>query len=196
MPTTTISHRAAAWPRPRKPDFFQLHGKETPERVAEIARASASRSSRRLPSPTPPIFARVHMPMRTSPTCCCSTPRRREPATRPGGHGAAFDWQLLRGRAFSRPWLLAGGLNPRMSRAPLPRRRRIHGVDASSGVETAPGREEPGQDRSLRGRRARKRNSLCEGTAGMSDPAQFLAHGPRRGRAISAPMAAASSPKR
>jgi len=27
---------------------------------------------------------------------------------RAGGNGAAFDWQLLRGRSFSRPWLLAG----------------------------------------------------------------------------------------
>ena len=69
-------------------------------------------------------------------------PRRRDGATRPGGHGAAFDWQLLRGRSFARPWLLAGGLNAdnvaraiRVSGAP--------GVDVSSGVETAPGVKSP-----------------------------------------------------
>ncbi len=33
-------------------------------------------------------------------------------ATRPGGHGAAFDWQMLKGRTVRRPWFLAGGLNP------------------------------------------------------------------------------------
>ena len=46
------------------------------------------------------------------PTCCCSTPRPPHGATRPGGHGAAFDWQMLKGRNFNQPWFLAGGLNP------------------------------------------------------------------------------------
>ena len=59
-------------------------------------------------------------------------------AARPGGHGAAFDWQLLRRRSFSRPWLLAGGLNPRnVARAIAT--SGAPGVDVSSGVETAPG---------------------------------------------------------
>jgi phosphoribosylanthranilate isomerase len=63
-------------------------------------------------------------------------------ATREGGHGAAFDWQLLRGRTVSRPWLLAGGLNAEnvaravaISGAP--------GVDVSSGVETGLGVKNP-----------------------------------------------------
>ena len=33
-------------------------------------------------------------------------------ATRPGGHGIAFDWRMLSGRSFTRPWFLAGGLTP------------------------------------------------------------------------------------
>ena len=59
-------------------------------------------------------------------------------ATRPGGHGAAFDWQILQGMQLRRPWFLAGGLNPQnvgraiaISGAPM--------VDVSSGVESAPG---------------------------------------------------------
>jgi phosphoribosylanthranilate isomerase len=63
-------------------------------------------------------------------------------AQRPGGHGSAFDWQLLRGRSFSRPWLLAGGLAPdnvaraiRVSGAPI--------VDVSSGVEEERGVKSP-----------------------------------------------------
>jgi phosphoribosylanthranilate isomerase len=63
-------------------------------------------------------------------------------AARSGGHGASFDWQLLRGRSVSRPWLLAGGLNPEnvaraIGTADAP------GVDVSSGVETAPGLKSP-----------------------------------------------------
>jgi phosphoribosylanthranilate isomerase len=56
----------------------------------------------------------------------------------PGGMGLAFDWGLLAGLAQPAPWGLAGGLNPdnvaearRITRAPL--------VDASSGLESAPG---------------------------------------------------------
>jgi phosphoribosylanthranilate isomerase len=63
-------------------------------------------------------------------------------ADRPGGHGAAFDWSLTAGRKFSRPWLLAGGLDPynvkdavRLSGAPI--------VDVSSGVERGAGLKDP-----------------------------------------------------
>ncbi len=63
-------------------------------------------------------------------------------ADRPGGHGAAFDWSLLTGRKFARPWFLAGGLDPwnvgeavRLSGAPM--------VDVSSGVERGAGVKDP-----------------------------------------------------
>ncbi len=56
----------------------------------------------------------------------------------PGGNALSFDWTLLSGRRFQRPWLLAGGLTPdnlieavRISGAPM--------VDVSSGVEDRPG---------------------------------------------------------
>jgi phosphoribosylanthranilate isomerase len=63
-------------------------------------------------------------------------------AGRPGGLGAAFDWSLLSGRNFDRPWFLAGGLDPwnvaeavRLSGAPM--------VDVSSGVERGAGLKDP-----------------------------------------------------
>ncbi len=59
-------------------------------------------------------------------------------ATREGGHGAAFDWQILRGRKFLKPWLLAGGLNAENVARAI-RACETPGVDVSSGVETAPG---------------------------------------------------------
>ena len=46
-------------------------------------------------------------------------------ATRPGGHGAAFDWQILTGRSFRKPWFLAGGLDPGKCRA---RHRTVSGA--------------------------------------------------------------------
>ena len=63
-------------------------------------------------------------------------------ADRPGGLGVAFDWTLLSGRRFQRPWFLAGGLDPwnvaaaiTTSGAPM--------VDVSSGVERGPGLKDP-----------------------------------------------------
>jgi phosphoribosylanthranilate isomerase len=59
-------------------------------------------------------------------------------ATRPGGHGAAFDWRMLKDQIVRRPWFLAGGLNPEN----VARAIDVSGaerVDVSSGVESAPG---------------------------------------------------------
>ncbi|NWH07103.1 MAG: phosphoribosylanthranilate isomerase [Alphaproteobacteria bacterium] len=56
----------------------------------------------------------------------------------PGGTGAAFNWELLKGRRFACPWFLAGGLAPEnVARAIA--RSGTRGVDVSSGVEEGPG---------------------------------------------------------
>ncbi|MGZ5924715.1 MAG: phosphoribosylanthranilate isomerase [Rhizomicrobium sp.] len=122
-----------------KPDFVQLHGAETPERVAAIrdrfrvgiikAIAVADASDLAMASRYEDYADMLLFDAKPP-----------SGAEREGGHGAAFDWQILRGRTFARPWLLAGGLNPdnvvraiRSSEAP--------GVDVSSGVETSPGQK-------------------------------------------------------
>lgn len=56
----------------------------------------------------------------------------------PGGNGLAFDWQLVAGATWTRPWFLAGGLTP----GTVAEAVRVSGataVDVSSGVERAPG---------------------------------------------------------
>lgn len=63
-------------------------------------------------------------------------------ASRPGGNGIMADWSLLAEFSPSRPWLLAGGLNPDNVATAL-QRVAAPGVDVSSGVETAPGRKSP-----------------------------------------------------
>ena len=59
-------------------------------------------------------------------------------AVLPGGNGLTFDWRLLVGRKWLRPWMLAGGLTP----ANVAEAIRLTGarqVDVASGVESAPG---------------------------------------------------------
>ena len=62
-------------------------------------------------------------------------------AVLPGGNGLPFDWRLLTGRKWLKPWLLAGGLTPQ-NVAEAIRLTGAPGVDVSSGVETAPGEKD------------------------------------------------------
>jgi phosphoribosylanthranilate isomerase len=124
-----------------KPDFFQLHGSETPERVGAIKSRFGIAVIKALPIAEASDFAQAAA-YDDAADMLLFDAKAPEASTRPGGHGAAFDWQLLRGRTFVRPWLLAGGLNAenvaraiRVGGAP--------GVDVSSGVETAPGVKSP-----------------------------------------------------
>ncbi len=124
-----------------QPDFIQLHGAETPARaraVGERARAGiikvlpVSEAADLAPGADFETVA-DHLMFDTKPA---------KNADRPGGSGQAFDWTLLAGRRFQRPWFLAGGLDPwnladavQQSGAPL--------LDVSSGVERGPGLKDP-----------------------------------------------------
>lgn len=124
-----------------KPDLIQLHGKETPARVRDVGQRSGAGLVKVLPvSEASDLDAAAgyealveHLMFETKPP---------KDAERPGGLGVTFDWTLMAGRRFRRPWFLAGGLNPwnlteavRASGAPL--------LDVSSGVERGPGLKDP-----------------------------------------------------
>ncbi|HWA62587.1 MAG TPA: phosphoribosylanthranilate isomerase [Caulobacteraceae bacterium] len=127
--------------RTLKPDLIQLHGRESPAR----ARAIGERAGCGLIKVLPVAEASDLDPARDFDGLVehlMFDARPPKDADRPGGHGAPFDWTLLAGRRFSRPWLLAGGLDPwnvadavRASGAPI--------VDVSSGVERGPGLKDP-----------------------------------------------------
>jgi len=59
-------------------------------------------------------------------------------AALPGGNGLSFDWRLIAGRDWTKPWMLAGGLTPH-NVAQAVRLTGAQQVDVSSGVEAAPG---------------------------------------------------------
>ncbi|HXV00869.1 MAG TPA: phosphoribosylanthranilate isomerase [Caulobacteraceae bacterium] len=123
------------------PDLIQLHGAETPHRVREIAVRTGAAVIKAVPVSTAGDLdaARVYDGVADH---LMFDARPPTDASRPGGHGAAFDWALLAGRRFERPWFLAGGLDPwnvaaaiAASSAPM--------VDVSSGVERGPGLKDP-----------------------------------------------------
>ena len=124
-----------------RPDFIQLHGLESQERVAAIHGRFGARIIRAI-AIAEPSDLNIVAKYEDVADMFLFDAKSPSGAVREGGHGAAFDWQMLKGRNFSRPWLLAGGLNAEnvaraieVSGAP--------GVDVSSGVETAPGMKSP-----------------------------------------------------
>jgi phosphoribosylanthranilate isomerase len=123
------------------PDLIQLHGKETPKRVGEIAARSRRPIIKALGIAESADVAGAHAYEEVADYFLFDA-KANAAATRPGGLGAAFDWQLLTGRGFKRPFGLAGGL----TQDNVARAIRIASpafVDASSGVEDAPGRKSP-----------------------------------------------------
>jgi phosphoribosylanthranilate isomerase len=124
-----------------RPDFLQLHGGETPERIAALRSRFDTAIMKSIPVAEASDLFDVARYEAVSDMLLFDA-KAPKGAERPGGHGAAFDWQLLRRRSFSRPWLLAGGLKPdNVARAIAS--SGAPGVDVSSGVESAPGRKSP-----------------------------------------------------
>ena len=120
-----------------KPDFFQLHGKETPARAADIRARFGISIIKALPAAEPADLPKASAYDDVAEMVLFDAVPAAD-ASRPGGHGTAFDWRILQGRNFARPWFLAGGLTPEnVARAIAVSGAKM--VDVSSGVESAPG---------------------------------------------------------
>lgn len=120
-----------------EPDFLQLHGAETPARVSDIRARFGLPVIKALAVAELADLASVPIYEQAADMLLFDA-KAPKGADRSGGHGAAFDWRLLAGRKFSRPWLLAGGLDAQNVARAI-RTAEAPGVDVSSGVETAPG---------------------------------------------------------
>lgn len=121
------------------PDWLQLHGHESVERVADIRdrfglpvlKAIAVREAGDVGA------AKAY---RSIADMILFDAKPPPGALLPGGNGIAFDWHLL--EDVERPFMLSGGLGPGNVAEAI----RVAGpaaVDVSSGVETAPGRKDP-----------------------------------------------------
>lgn len=124
-----------------RPDFLQLHGSETARRTADIRLRFGTPVIKALPIAEPADFDALGS-YEDAADMLMFDARPPRQADRAGGHGAAFDWTLLQGRTFEKPWFLAGGLTPgNVGRAAVASQARL--VDVSSGVESAPGIKDP-----------------------------------------------------
>lgn len=120
-----------------RPDVVQFHGQETPSWVGAVREMGDFEVWKALMVRDPATLAEAAQYEGNVDRILFDAP---PPATSalPGGNGEVFDWTLLKGHEHRSPWGLAGGLGPdnvaqaiRATGAPL--------VDASSGLESAPG---------------------------------------------------------
>lgn len=123
------------------PDWIQLHGGETPERVAEIKNRSGCKIIKALGIRTSDDVAQV-APYVDRADLFILDAKPSEEAARPGGLGEPFDWKLLEGLPPDLRYLLAGGLTLQTVGLALTSTKAC-GVDASSSLETAPGVKDP-----------------------------------------------------
>ena len=113
-----------------RPDALQLHGKETPARVAALAARYGLPVAKAIGVADARDLARIAA-YEALPVLDAKPPAG---ADRPGGHGASFDWSLLDGWPADRPFMLSGGLTPETVAAAV-RALAPYAVDVSSGVE-------------------------------------------------------------
>lgn len=118
-------------------DMLQLHGSETPERVAEIKARYGLPVMKAVGVADAGDLDAIDTYARVADQLLIDAKPPKD-ATLPGGNGLAFDWRLLAGRRWTVPWMLAGGLRPDNVAEAL-RLTGAQQVDVSSGVESAPG---------------------------------------------------------
>jgi len=123
-------------------DMIQLHGSESPERVAQIRQYFSLPVMKALKIATPDdlVAAKDYENSADMLLFDAKAPKNMKDAL-PGGNGLVFDWHMLSNLSFSLPWMLAGGLNAANVREAI----TISGatcVDTSSGVESSPGHKD------------------------------------------------------
>ncbi len=126
-------------------DLLKLHGSEDPRRVADIKARFGKPVMKAIAiaGPDDPERALPYLEVADW-LLFDAKPPRGDPKALPGGNGLAFDWQLVGGRSWSRPWMLSGGLTPK-NVAEAVATTHAQAVDVSSGVEIRPGLKDLGK---------------------------------------------------
>lgn len=123
-------------------DMLQLHGSESAERVVEVRARYGLPVMKAVGVAEPGDLAALDLYQNVADQILVDA-KPPKGAALPGGNGLAFDWRLMLGRVWRRPWMLAGGLTPENVALAI-RSTNARQVDVSSGVETAPGVKDEG----------------------------------------------------
>ncbi len=121
-------------------DILQLHGNETPERVAEIRTRYGLPVMKAVGVADASDLDALDAYAKVADQILVDAKPPKD-ADLPGGNGLAFDWRLIAGRRWPVPWMLAGGLTPDNVAEAIALTGATQ-VDVSSGVEIAPGEKD------------------------------------------------------
>lgn len=119
-------------------DYLQLHGAETVERVGQIRARFGVPVIKAIAIAGDADIARARTYEAVSDMLLFDAKPPPAMDALPGGNGLVFDWTLIAGQKWARPWMLSGGLDAENISEAV----RICGasmLDVSSGVESAPG---------------------------------------------------------
>lgn len=124
------------------PELLQLHGSESPERVAEIKRRFGVPVMKaiKVETATDVAASAAYAPVADRILFDAKAPKGMAGAL-PGGNGLSFDWHALEGVIGRLDFMLSGGLTPE-NVAEAIRLTRAWAVDVSSGVESRPGEKD------------------------------------------------------
>ncbi len=124
-----------------QPDMLQLHGHETPERVAAVKKRYGLPVMKALPVSEAADLAAVGPYLGITDRFLFDA-RPPKDAVLPGGNGVAFDWRILADLDAGIDYMLSGGLSADNIGEAL-KLANPPGIDVSSGVERRPGVKEP-----------------------------------------------------
>lgn len=118
-------------------DMLQLHGKESPARVAELRARYGLPVMKAIGIAEPADLAQIDAYAGAADQLLIDA-KAPKGAALPGGNGLSFDWRLVNRKYWPLPWMLAGGLTPDNVGLAV-QMTGARQVDVSSGVESAPG---------------------------------------------------------
>ncbi len=125
-----------------RPDWIQAHGSESPTRVGVLRRFAGKGVIKALGVARSEDLAQLAAFEAAADMFLFDA--KPPPGSLPGGNAVAFDWKILAGQRFRRPWLLSGGLTPENVSGAIGASGAAL-VDVSSGVEAAPGLKDAGR---------------------------------------------------
>ena len=126
-------------------DAVQLHGDECAHHVDDCSRCLPVIKALRVgPSFSPKEFSRFH----SASAFLLDAARDTNKPEQFGGTGRTIDWSLAHKFSVSHRIILAGGLTPE-NVAEAIRTVRPYAVDVASGVESRPGKKDPGKLRAF-----------------------------------------------
>lgn len=128
-------------------DMLQLHGAESPERVAEVRARFGLPVMKAIGIADAEDVAKIDTYGAVADQLLVDAKPPKN-AELPGGNGLSFDWRLVNRKYWPRPWMLAGGLTAD-NVAEAVKMTGARQLDLSSGVESAPGVKDVGMIRAF-----------------------------------------------